>query len=146
MADFGRSFERRGAGPWYARGLRFQCLICGRCCGGQAGYIWISPEEIQQAARMLGLRAGDFRSLYVAEYDRGLSLREMASGDCCMLHNGRCRIYAVRPLQCRTWPFWPSNLSSPRAWQEAAARCPGIGSGRLWTVPQIEAQRKRMLI
>ena len=22
-----------------------------------------------------------------------------------------CSIYPVRPLQCRTWPFWPENLA-----------------------------------
>ena len=29
------------------------------------------------------------------------------------LRRKSCSIYGVRPLQCRTWPFWPENLASP---------------------------------
>ena len=39
---------------------------------------------------------------------------------------GKCSIYHARPTQCRTWPFWLSNLKSPRAWAEAAEDCPGM--------------------
>jgi len=40
-----------------------------------------------------------------------------------------CSIYPVRPHQCRTWPFWPENLKSPRSWQQASRTCPGIAGG-----------------
>ena len=39
---------------------------------------------------------------------------------------GKCSIYEVRPTQCRTWPFWASNLSDPRAWAQSAEGCPGM--------------------
>ena len=29
-------------------------------------------------------------------------------------------------MQCRTWPFWPENMSS-KAWTSIAAFCPGVG-------------------
>ena len=29
-----------------------------------------------------------------------------------------CRIHAVKPVQCRTYPFYPSLLKSPEAWAE----------------------------
>ena len=132
--------------PWYAAGLEFECRACGRCCGGEPGYIWISEAEVRQAAQAAGLDVLDFCTMYLAEYERGFSLRECANGDCCMLQGGRCRIYAVRPLQCRTWPFWSSNLASPTTWQEAAGRCPGIGRGRRWTLAEITEQRNRMRV
>jgi len=37
-----------------------------------------------------------------------------------------CSIYAARPEQCRSWPFWPELLRSPQALREAARLCPGI--------------------
>jgi Fe-S-cluster containining protein len=132
--------------PWYAGGLEFACTRCGRCCGGEPGYIWVTIQEVERAAAALGMDALDFCSAYVVEYDRGFSLRELDNGDCCMLSGGRCSIYAARPLQCRIWPFWPSNLADETAWQRAARRCPGIGHGRRWSLAEIAAQRDQMEI
>jgi Fe-S-cluster containining protein len=35
-------------------------------------------------------------------------------------------IYPVRPMQCRTWPFWDQNLKNGKAWKSASERCPGM--------------------
>jgi len=138
-----RTARQKRPGSWYAEGLRFECLACGRCCGGEPGYIWMSPEEVRAAAQYLGMDVLDFCSTYLAEYDQGFSLREAAGGDCCMLRDGRCLIYPARPLQCRTWPWWPSNLRTRSAWREASRRCPGIGRGRTWTLSEIARERDR---
>ncbi len=131
--------------PWYAGGLRFGCQACGRCCGGAPGYVWMSRQEAERIAAYLGLSWKAFRRTYARRGWRGLSLREKPNYDCVMLDGGgRCLIYPVRPLQCRTWPFWPSNLASPKAWEAAARRCPGIGQGPLYTFEQIEAIRMEM--
>ncbi|MEI8190170.1 MAG: hypothetical protein WCI75_10690, partial [candidate division NC10 bacterium] len=50
-----------------------------------------------------------------------------------------CTIHPVRPVQCRTWPFWKSNVASPESWSLAAADCPGIDRGDTHPVPFIEA-------
>lgn len=54
-----------------------------------------------------------------------------------------CGIYAVRPMQCRTWPFWNMNLRSVEAWGRAAAGCPGMcdGEGRVYSLGEIEERR-----
>jgi Fe-S-cluster containining protein len=53
-----------------------------------------------------------------------------ANGDCVFLGEGRrCRIYAVRPAQCRTYPFWP-ELETRQAWRDEARRCEGILLGK----------------
>jgi len=44
---------------------------------------------------------------------------------------GGCAVYDSRPLQCRSFPFWSSFLSSQEEWRECAAQCPGIGKGPL---------------
>ena len=33
---------------------------------------------------------------------------------------GQCSIYDVRPIQCRTYPFWPSILKNKQTWEEEA--------------------------
>lgn len=52
-----------------------------------------------------------------------------------------CAIYPARPLQCRTWPFWPENLRSKENWNRAGRRCHGINQGRRFTLQQIHAVR-----
>lgn len=63
---------------------------------------------------------------------------------------GRCSIYEVRPLQCRTWPFWPDNLRNKTTWRQASVRCPGmkagmVGNGKLYPVEEIRIIRDSML-
>ena len=137
--------KRDDGRPWFADGLRFACQGCGRCCGGAPGYVWLTKDEGVRIAEYLGMASKAFRRRYVRRAWRGLTLKEKPNDDCIMLDGGgRCRIYPVRPLQCRIWPFWPENLASPRAWEAAAARCPGIGRGPLFTFEQIEALRHAM--
>jgi len=42
--------------------------------------------------------------------------------DGCIFLNpiGQCSIYDVRPIQCRTYPFWPSILKNKQTWEEEA--------------------------
>lgn len=132
---------------WYAQGLRFACQACGRCCGGAPGYVWVDEQDLAAMAALLGLPAADFERVYVQRLGRGKSLREKANYDCVLLDGrGRCTLYEVRPLQCRTWPFWPSNLRTPRDWEQAARRCRGIGQGPVYRYEQIEALRMEMLV
>jgi Fe-S-cluster containining protein len=83
---------------------------------------------------------------YLRRVGRRYSLTEdKNSGDCCFLRHREgkrvCGIYPVRPLQCRTWPFWERNLESPQAWAEAARECPGINRGSRYDFVQIEVRR-----
>jgi Fe-S-cluster containining protein len=65
-----------------------------------------------------------------------LSLKEKANYDCVFWSNG-CSLYQARPLQCRTYPFWPSMLASRKAWEVMS--CPGMGRGTLHSREEIEA-------
>lgn len=135
-----------GNDPWYVAGLAFECLGCGRCCAGpQEGYVWVTEEEIAAIAEFLHLSDKQMRRRYVREVGRRYSLVEQrGSNDCIFLsdetNGGRhCLIYPVRPTQCRTWPFWPSNIRDPESWSEAGLRCPGINRGALHDAAEIEA-------
>jgi Fe-S-cluster containining protein len=50
-----------------------------------------------------------------------------------------CSLYDLRPMQCRTWPFWSQNLENPEAWAAAGKECPGINSGQTVGLNKIKA-------
>jgi len=117
--------------PWYADGLSFTCVNCGDCCGGAPGYVWVSPEETRAIAKLLGMSPERFEQQHTRRVEQRQSLLELADGDCEFLMrepDGKthCSIHAARPRQCRTWPFWKSNLTSRRAWAASARHCPGM--------------------
>jgi uncharacterized protein len=129
--------------PWYKDGLRFQCTGCGDCCTGAPGYVWVNKKDITALAAELGTTVAEVESQYVREIGVRKSLHEYPNGDCVFFDGKtrKCRVYAARPRQCRTWPFWDSNLRSPEAWAETCQVCPGSGTGRLYQLSEIEAQR-----
>ncbi|MCA9254011.1 MAG: YkgJ family cysteine cluster protein [Phycisphaerales bacterium] len=134
-------------GKWYGEGLRFECTQCGDCCSGAPGFVYVSEEEIEKIAAFMGRPGEGLPRTHVRLVGRQYSLTEdRKSGDCVFLRtekNGRrtCGIYPVRPLQCRTWPFWTSNLESSEDWASAAASCPGMNKGRSHDFVQIEVRR-----
>ncbi|UCG17371.1 MAG: YkgJ family cysteine cluster protein [Phycisphaerales bacterium] len=132
---------------WYRGGLRFECTRCGRCCSGAPGYVWVTKTDIARIARFLGREDDGLDKGTTRRVGLRHSLTESPDGDCVFLvrenHTVRCSIHPVRPLQCRTWPFWTSNLRSPDAWNEAhRTTCPGINSGKYHDLAHIERLRK----
>jgi Fe-S-cluster containining protein len=123
---------------WFAGGLRFQCFCCGRCCRGEPGSVFMRPAEELSMAEFMGLTVEDFRHRYETNRWSFPSLRERPGGECIMLQDDcRCAVYACRPVPCRIWPWRPGVLESPAAWNRAAAHCPGMNSGPLWSAAQI---------
>jgi Fe-S-cluster containining protein len=113
--------------PWYNEGLRFECTGCGKCCTGAPGYTWVNAQEVQAIADYLKMPVDQFVRRYLRKVGKRYSLVEFKQNyDCVFLKDQRCSIYPVRPTQCRTFPWWAENLSSPEAWREAAKRCEGI--------------------
>src|SRR6516164_2331757 len=105
--------------PWYQAGLAFRCTRCGNCCTGAPGFVWVDDSEMDAIAEFIGEDRVEFTALCTRLLPRGRSLRERANGDCVFYDaSAGCTIYHVRPRQCRTWPFWESNLASPEAWEE----------------------------
>lgn len=131
--------------PWYHKGLRFTCTECGDCCSGGPGYVWVTKQEIAELAAAMGVSdVAEFEAQYVRTVGVRRSLRERANYDCVLLDakTRKCMAYAARPRQCRTWPFWDSNLASPEAWEYTCSVCPGSGHGRLYSLAEIESQRR----
>ena len=102
----------------------------------------VDDQEIEEIAEYLGKSSSQVRSDHVRPVGKGLSLTEHEDGDCTFLDGKtrRCLIYPVRPRQCRSWPFWKSNLKSPAAWRETERVCPGAGIGELANLEEIDAK------
>ncbi len=132
--------------PWYQNGLRFECSECGDCCTGAPGFVWVSPEEIAELAQELDMDSASFQAQFVRDVGARKSLTERANGDCVFFDATarNCTVYDARPIQCKTWPFWNSNLESPKAWAATCKVCPGSGQGKLHILESIESQRKQI--
>ena len=126
--------------PWYKNGLHFECTQCGNCCTGAPGVVWLSEEEIEAIADYLGKSTGEVQLMHTRLFGQRLSLTEFANGDCTFFdpRNRKCTIYAVRPRQCASWPFWEENLDRAR-WEGVVREvCPGIGRGPLHSAAEVE--------
>lgn len=142
---------------WYANGLSFSCTQCGNCCTGAPGYVWVSDIEVDRFAAFLKIDRMTFLKTYCRLIGGRVSLKERRNFrneyDCVFLKEIEigegakkrmkrvCTVYDVRPLQCRTWPFWDGLLATEEAWNHAAERCPGMNKGKAYTISEIVALR-----
>ena len=124
--------------PWYQDGLRFTCTMCGKCCTGEPGFVWVTDAELAALAKFLGEPEDVVRATHTRRARGRRTLREKANGDCVFYDRKKgCTVYPVRPAQCRTWPFWESNLETPDDWKRTCETCPGSGQGELIPVEEI---------
>lgn len=134
--------------PWYHDGLRFECTQCGACCSGDPGYVWVEPDEIAAMAESMAMTCDEFEAQFIRKVGTQKSLREYPDGDCILLDPEKrtCLVYRARPIQCRTWPFWDSNLKTKADWETTCQDCPGAGTGKLYSLEEIEVQRKEKIV
>lgn len=127
------SRRRPGPKPWWKDGVRFSCQGSGKCClsRGNCTYVYVTLDDRRRLAKHLGLPTAQFTREYCRKEDDQFHLANQAPA-CRFLDGKRCSVYEARPVQCRTWPFWPENMT-PRTWKGVAEYCPGIGQGE--TVP-----------
>lgn len=123
---------------FFSTGLRFECTQCGNCCCLPGGKISLSKREAHDISLYLNLPSEDFTGSYCKTEGNRYHLNDGIDTACCFLEDNRCRIYPVRPLQCRTFPFWPENLKSQYRWKQLTAICPGIGKGDLHSAEWIQ--------
>ena len=114
--------------------LRFSCTQCGQCCATAGDYyVYLSNEESERIRASLQLSPAWFRRRYLQRLDNGEQVLASGRNERCIFldSSGKCRVYAVRPVQCRTYPFWPELVNSAAAWLRESRRCEGINQGRV---------------
>ncbi len=127
---------------WWKDGVRFECQGSGKCCvsRGEYGFVYLTLEDRRALAKHFGLSTRAFSKAYCDKDENGYWKVADFHESCRFLQGKQCGVYEARPVQCRTWPFWPEVMSA-KAWaKEVAAFCPGVGKGRLWTPEEIKEQ------
>ncbi len=106
------------------------CNGCGgACCIGESGYIWVNFDEIKAIANELNLSIDEFSQKYLLRAKNRYSLKEYYDTElkyACIFFDKttrRCKIYNVRPTQCKTFPFWKDFKDNI---DELIQECPGV--------------------
>lgn len=127
-----------------AQGLRFECQAgCIACCT-QQGFVYLTETDLVRAAAFLGMTPAAFERKYVYRTSRKLRLRVPRESQCHFLRANGCSIHPVKPVQCRTFPFWPELVDSRREWKKTARYCPGMGKGPLIQIETARQQAQEM--
>lgn len=128
---------------WWANGVRFECQGSGKCCTsrGAFGYVYLTLGDRRQLAKRLKISTLKFTLRYCKKVHGQFALKEeKGNPNCVFLEGKRCGVYAARPTQCRTWPFWPESMQ-PKSWRrDVAAFCPGVGKGKVVSADEIQKQ------
>jgi Fe-S-cluster containining protein len=125
--------------PFYAKGLLFSCTRCSACCRFESGFVFLSEKDASLLSTALNMGFTSFAETYCrwTPAENGeflLTLKEKTNYDCIFWAKEPvegCMVYDKRPLQCRSFPFWPSIVNAKNNWEMAARDCPGMGRGKL---------------
>ena len=110
--------------------FRFGCTGCGKCCEGP-GVIYFTADDLKNIQNELKLNEEEWRILrsrLVQREKNNLYLHQTDTACIFLTKDGLCSIYNVRPLQCRTYPFWTSVFESRASYQSFKEFCPGVDS------------------
>ena len=119
----------------------FKCQGSSKCCisRGNYGYVYLTKNDTKKISQKLKISVKIFKKKFCEYTDNFLHLKEINSnGNCQFLDDKKCSIYNVRPMQCRTWPFWNENMNA-KSWNENVVNfCPGIGKGNIVNFEKIK--------
>jgi len=120
--------------------FRFECVSgCTACCT-RSGHVYVTGEDAHSASKYLQISELEFTEKYCEQEDGELRLSNKLDVDCHFLEENGCSIHPAKPLQCRTFPYWPELVDRRRNWRRTARSCPGIGEGPLVRIEEIRAQ------
>lgn len=70
-------------------------------------------------------------------------LRSSPTGCSLLTEQNTCSGYSGRPLQCRTYPFWPRILASEYTWSAEENVCPGISTSSVLPSSRISLSKAK---
>lgn len=126
----------------------FKCQDCGDCCRHEPGFVLILDKEIRRISKFLKIPSTQFLQDYCypfgqieisidgkidkTKFKQIYSLKEKDNFDCIFWEKKNeknscgCNIYNVRPLQCRSYPFWLSSFNDKESFNQNIKRCRGF--------------------
>ena len=127
-----------------SRIMRFACQPgCTACCR-QKGFVYLAAGDLERIAGFLGVAVAEFEKRHVYRTRHRMRLRVARESPCGFLRADGCAIHAVKPTQCRTFPYWPELVDAARQWRQVARYCPGIGQGELVHIEAARGEARRM--
>jgi Fe-S-cluster containining protein len=144
LLDILDSLDMKSKGNWWSTGVQFECTGSGKCCVSrdEYGYVYLTLKDRQRMAAYLKIPTRKFTRTYCTSEGGWFYLKDYTRA-CRFLEGKRCGVYEARPAQCRTWPFWPENMT-PKKWtKEVQSFCPGVGKGKLYSAEEIKALLKQ---
>ncbi|MBW7857467.1 MAG: YkgJ family cysteine cluster protein [Leptonema sp. (in: Bacteria)] len=118
--------------------FKWTCTACGQCCRGP-GAVYFTENDLVNIRQYLNLdkpsktnqeKWNRILKKLVQKKQNNFFVHQ--TDDACMFlgKDNKCTIYEVRPLQCRTFPFWTSNFEGKESYQALKALSPGVRNGR----------------
>ena len=120
--------------------IGFSCLMCGKCCRREFGdnRVLLIPQEIQVISDHTTLEAheiatpatsgepdSDLIDIDGKIHTFGWMLARKINGDCNFIEDAKasnkCKIHDVRPMLCRTYPFYMQDM------ELNVSECEGLG-------------------
>ncbi len=109
--------------------LEFSCNRCSNCCRHEPGAVYLTKKDLDNLYSSLNLSKDEFIKqccrVLIKDDRKVLALLEKVNYDCIFWSNG-CIVYENRPLQCRTYPYWPFLVENGDYWKHEKHRCSGI--------------------
>ncbi len=104
-------FSRKA--PGYT--VTHNCKKCGDCCRVD-GYVFLGRGEEKRIMEYLAVCKKEFRKRFTDRFFLFGRVLKLDAEGCCFLVESRCVIYEVRPMQCRSFPYWPGVMRSKKTW------------------------------
>ena len=108
--------------------FNFYCTGCGDCCRG-GGNVYFSQEEMENVKEFLNLSEEKWslmKDRLVQFKKNGLYVHSSSKACIFIDKENLCRIYPVRPLQCRSYPYWPTVFENKKELLRHRKTCPGF--------------------
>lgn len=125
--------------------LKFECTGSGKCCvsHGEYGFVFLNKSDIRRLEKFLGVPKEEFAQQDDFDFTRFSKAKKKcwhlsnSEKGCRFLNGKQCSVYEARPIQCRTWPYYPEHMNA-KAWSELSQFCPGVGRGPEKTEKEIK--------
>ncbi len=105
--------------------VEFHCMNCGNCCSID-GHVFINQEEISAISKYMAITIEEFLEKFTVSINDRIRIKGDYYNKCIFLDNNSCRIYSVRPKQCKTFPYWLENMKYDVYIEETVEYCSAL--------------------
>ena len=124
---------RTRAGFGHPKGTHFQCTRCALCCGdtkNRTRRILLLRIDAQTISTATSKPVDSFAKEVKGHEPYIYEMKKREDGKCVHLKGTDCKVYELRPLVCRFYPFELITMRDGKQRFFYTEECPGIGKGK----------------